>query len=93
MQQISLFDLPATAVNLFDGRTFELHTPEPWMCELVPEGEAYIPWAGHACVLFPVGYTAADVKPGHAYYHFISAGQLYSSIFTAQEGGEEDDEE
>ena len=88
MQQLSLFTMEreATATSLRDGREHAAREPEPWEREVIPEGEYAIDWpgcSGVSLILRPVGISREEIKPGHEFYHFEIAGQLYSGVFTA----------
>ena len=72
---------PETAINLGFGLEYTARSPEPWMNNLVPEGEYFVEIDGHPLVLRPTKLTPDGVPEGHRYYHFLIGANIYAGIF------------
>ena len=90
-EQLSLFTMWEETPAAFPcglGEEAPAGRLEPWMLELVPDGEYIINIGKHAMVLRPAAVKANDIPEGHRYYHYTVGTQVYAGIFVAR--GEKD---
>ena len=87
-EQLSLFDpkpvMEKVATSCWTGIEMIARAVESWMTNLVSDGEYVVDVDGHACVLRPTKLSVEKIPQGHAFYHYMIEGKVYSGIFVGR---------
>ena len=86
-EQMSLFfcDSQSVAVSCFTGSEVHAEALEPWMKNIIPNGEFYVLVGNRPLVLKPTKLKKSSVPKGHEYYHYAIGSMIYSGVFVGRE--------